>query len=93
MEKEKLFEIGNYTVWQISGQTTFFFKSGMTIDADGAPNAYHPDKNKGLDDLSNAGSEGHWWGIVTDNGQEDGEPVIQEDGPYRGYYISNTKFL
>jgi hypothetical protein len=37
-----------------SGQTAFFYQSKMSIDADGAPNAYHPD-NIGLDDLKNAG--------------------------------------
>ena len=37
--------------------SAFFYESGMTIDADGAPNAYHPD-NTGLDDLANAGTPG-----------------------------------
>jgi len=33
----------------------------MSIDADGAPNAYHPD-NIGLDDLKNAGYPNtSWW--------------------------------
>ena len=37
----------------------------MTIDADGAPNAYHPD-NTGLDDLANAGTPGRWEGLAKD---------------------------
>lgn len=90
MGKEKLFEVDNYTVWQFSGQNAFFFKSGMAIDADGAPNAYNPE-DTGLDYLEHAGYEGNWWGIVTDNGKPDGEPVIQgDDDPYPGYYISQT---
>jgi len=44
-----------------------FYKSELTIDADGAYRAYHP-KNIGLDYLANAGSPGNWWALVTDNG-------------------------
>ena len=74
-------------IWQLPGSQAFFFVSGMTIDADGAPNAYHPD-NIGLDDLANAGSPEHWDGIMTDR---DGVPLIQgPDDPYPGYYVSCT---
>ena len=65
----------------------FFYESGMTIDADGAPNAYHPD-NSGLDDLSNAGTPGTWEGLAKD---QHGEPYIQgPDDPFPGYYVSET---
>ena len=65
----------------------FFFTAGMTIDADGAPNAYHPD-DTGIDELANAGSPGHWNGIITDR---HGNPVIQREAdPFPGYYISCT---
>ena len=69
----------------------FFFKAGMAIDADGAPNAYHP-QNIGLDDLKNAGyppKPGQQpWGIVTNAA---GNPVIQGSGdPFPGYYVSGT---
>ena len=75
------------TMWQAPGSQAFFFVSGMTIDADGAPNAYHPD-NIGLDDLANAGAPGHWEGIITDR---TGEPLIQgPDDPFPGYYVSCT---
>jgi hypothetical protein len=74
-------------IWQLPGSQAFFFVSGMTIDADGAPNAYHPD-NIGLDDLMNAGTPGHWDGIMTD---ADGNPLIQgSDDPFPGYYVSCT---
>ncbi len=74
-------------IGRLPGGTGFFYESGMTIDADGAPNAYHPD-NTGLDDLENAGSPGHWQGLAKD-GQ--GEPYIQgPDDPFPGYYVSAT---
>jgi hypothetical protein len=74
-------------IWQLPDSHAFFFISGMTIDADGAPNAYGPD-DTGLDNLANAGVPTHWDGIVTD---EDGNPLIQgESDPFPGYYISCT---
>jgi len=74
-------------IWQLPDSSAFFFISGMTIDADGAPNAYHPD-DTGLDELANAGSPSHWDGIVTDR---HGKPLVQlESDPFPGYYISCT---
>lgn len=74
-------------IWSIGDGSAVVFQSGMTIDADGAPNAYSPD-NTGLDDLSNAGEPGHWDGIVADRG---GEPYVQgADDPYPGFYVSQT---
>jgi hypothetical protein len=72
------------------GSKIFFFKAGMAIDADGAPNAYHP-AGKGLDHLANAGHPGNWFGVVTDNGRKDGEPVVQgANDPCQGFYVSPT---
>jgi glycosyl hydrolase group 75 (putative chitosanase) len=74
-------------VWQLPASHDFFFVSGMTIDADGAPNAYNPD-NTGLDDLDNAGAPGRWDGIVADRS---GNALFQQKGdPFPGYYISCT---
>jgi hypothetical protein len=74
-------------VGRLPGSGAFFYESGMTIDADGAPNAYHPD-NTGLDDLANAGTPGRWEGLAKD---ADGQPIIQgPDDPYPGYYVSAT---
>jgi hypothetical protein len=88
--KEKLFEVNKYTIWKFPGQSAFFFKSGMAIDADGSPTAYHPD-NIGLDNLENAGEPGNWWALVTDNDQPDGNPIIQgENDPAPDYYLSIT---
>src|SRR5271165_3957166 len=81
-------DVQQVPIWQAPGSQAFFFVSGMTIDADGAPNAYHPD-NSGLDDIANAGTPEHWDGIITDN--RTGEPLIQgPDDPFPGYYVSCT---
>jgi len=74
-------------IWRLGDSTPYFFSTGMTIDADGSPNAYNP-ANTGLDDISNAGQPGHWDGVLQD---EDGNPLVQgPDDPFPGYYISCT---
>lgn len=76
-----------FPIWRLSAGSAFFFDGGMTIDADGAPNAYNAD-NTGLDDLSNAGEPGHWEGIVQD---EQGNPYVQgPSDPFPGFYVSCT---
>ena len=83
-------EADEVPIWQLPDSNVFFFISGMTIDADGAPNAYHPD-DTGLDELANAGSPTHWDGIVTDRHNK---PLIQlESDPFPGYYISCTSLV
>jgi hypothetical protein len=92
-DKTRLFTIAGHSVWKWTGLSTVFYKSGMTIDADGAPKAYHPkpDDSKGLDALGNAGKPGNWFALVTDNGNPSGNPVIQKAGdPAPGFYISMT---
>jgi hypothetical protein len=74
-------------IWRLPGSRAFFFVSGMTIDADGAPNAYNRE-DTGLDELANAGAPGDWNGIITDR---EGNPLIQQESdPFPGYYISCT---
>lgn len=74
-------------IGRLLGTSAFFYESGMTIDADGAPNAYHPE-NVGLDDLANAGTPGRWEGLAKD---ADGQPYIQgPDDPFPGFYVSET---
>lgn len=63
-----------------------FFTAGMTVDADGAPNAYGP-RNTGLDYTANARGAHGWVALVTN---ERGNPVRQRSGPYRGFYVSTT---
>jgi hypothetical protein len=68
----------------------FFFRSKLTVDADGSPHAYNP-QNTGLDNLKNAGRPGHWLGIVTNNDKPSGKPIIQKrNDPAPGYYVSQT---
>jgi len=62
-------------------------EGGMSIDADGAPQAYSPIPEQGLDALEHAGSPEHWDGIAT----REGEPIVQGlDDPAPGYYVSTT---
>jgi hypothetical protein len=74
-------------ICRLATANTFFFIAGMTIDADGAPNAYNPD-DTGLDELANAGWPNQRNVIVTDR---HGNPVVQQEGdPFPGHYISCT---
>lgn len=74
-----------------NGANGFFWASGMAVDADGAPNAYHPDGHSGLDYTANAGEPGNWYGIVTDDGKKTGKPVVQGEGdPCTGFYVAAT---
>ena len=92
MNIRRLKRIGYSDVFQSTGDVAAIaFSAGMTIDADGAYRAYHPNGVKGLDYLANAGRPGNWWALVTQNGKPSGKPVIQEaDDPAPGYYISTT---
>jgi hypothetical protein len=68
-----------------------FFRAGLSIDVDGAPQSYNPDGKSGLDNLAEAGRPGNWWDVVTDNGRPDGNPVKQKSSdPAPGFYISTT---
>ena len=84
------------TVYSVNGRDILrdgdrvSWSSGMAIDADGSPRAYHPDGSSGLDSLAAAGGPGRWWGVVTD---ASGQPVVQGPGqPAPGYYVSTTAF-
>ena len=59
----------NLQVWNAGDGV--LFTSGMTIDADGAPNAYGP-KNRGLDLTANAQGPHGWVALVTN---KQGHPV------------------
>ena len=87
-ERRPVLEIDGLKVYQYGSQLTWT-DGDMSIDYDGAPNAYAPAGfGAPLDRLANAGAPGKWWGIVTD---ERGQPLVQGPGePYPGYYISTT---
>jgi hypothetical protein len=83
---QESFSLKRQDLTVINTEGGILFTAGMTIDADGAPNAYGP-HNRGLDYTANARGAGGWVGLVTD---ENGRPVIQKSGRYRGYYVSTT---
>jgi hypothetical protein len=78
--------LNNQDLTVINTDGGILFTAGMTIDADGAPNAYAP-HNRGLDYTANARGAQGWVALVTD---EKGRPVIQKSGRYRGFYVSTT---
>lgn len=83
-------DVHEVPIWRVANSDAFYFVTGMTIDADGSPNAYSAD-DTGLDDLRNAGEPGHWEGIITD---ENGEPLIQgPTDPFPGFYVSCTSLF
>jgi hypothetical protein len=90
--KSKLFRAQNIVAWSdpsVAG--VFFYESGLAIDADGSPRAYHPTDRLGLDSLSHAGHRGNWWALVTDNEKTSGTPVVQGAAdPAPGYFVSTT---
>jgi len=90
--KSKLFRAQNIVAWSVpSVASAFFYESGLAIDADGAPRAYHPNDRRGLDSLAHAGHQGNWWALVTDNEKTDGTPVVQgATDPAPGYFVSTT---
>lgn len=67
------------------------WRSGLAVDADGSPRAYHPERGRGLDWLANAGKPGNWWGLACG---PDGSPVVQgESDPAPGHYVSTTSLV
>jgi hypothetical protein len=90
--KSKLFRARNIVAWSdpsVAG--VFFYESGLAIDADGSPRAYHPTDRLGLDSLSHAGYRGNWWALVTDNEKTSGTPIVQgATDPAPGYFVSTT---
>ena len=83
---------GKTKLFSIAGSKAYCYVTDfMTIDADGAPNAYHP-RNTGLDHLKHAGYPGtSWWKdvLVSDPANPD-QPFVMTTGRYAGYYLSMT---
>lgn len=76
---------------RLPGSNAYFFvTSHMTIDADGAPNAYHP-LNTGIDDLANAGfPSGGWRSILVEDPISPAKPFVQTGGSFKGYFVAKT---
>lgn len=81
----------NTQLWKIpNSQAYFYVVSQMAIDADGAPNAYHP-QDKGIDFLANAGyPNGGWKSVLVPDPQNPSKPFVQPSGEFKGYFISQT---
>jgi len=93
-DKEVVGELVGTAVWKLPGGSAIGFKSGMRVDPDGAPRAYHKDDGKALDDLVNAGNAGEWRVLVTETGKPDGKPVVQGRGdPAPGFFVSATSLF
>jgi len=90
------------TAVTFSGDRSAYYLASDTklVDADGAPNAYHPadapnacpDSGRGIDCLASAGYPGgSWWRTVLVADPDDpARPAVQRDGPYKGYFVSMT---
>ena len=92
-DKTELIRVQEILVYKFNNSKAIYFETGMNIDANGSPHAFHPN-NIGLDDLKNAGKPGNWFGIVTDNNESTGIPFIQNDtNPAPGYFISFTSLI
>lgn len=74
-----------------SADAYLFVTEHMAIDADGAPNAYHPD-NSGLDFNANAGFPNQsWWpSVLVPDPADPGRPFVQPAGPFAGFFVSKT---
>ena len=89
-------EVQLYRMSQIYGFVTDY----KTVDADGAPNAYHPDDvgspcrshGKGLDCPQNAGyPDTSWWSsVLVTNPELSTAPYVQPSGPSAGFFVSQT---
>lgn len=94
---------GTQILRQASDLAYAYETAHAAADADGAPNAYHPDdlhKNcqkdphVGLDCLANAGyPNSSWWRhvLVPDpNDDSDSKAFAQQGGPFTGYFVAMT---
>ena len=68
-----------------------FSSAHMAIDADGAPNAYHPE-DIGLDFLANAGypDTTRWHFILVPDPNKPSRAYTQPSGEFAGYFVSET---
>jgi len=91
------------SLYRSADKTAYAFKSAhVRVDADGAPNAYHPDDVglhctrgegfKGLDCPANAGyPDKDWWSsVLVPNPLAPESAFIQPTGTYKGYFVSQT---
>jgi len=91
LDKKIYKTINNKVIYELPANNMYVVESGMAIDADGSPRAYHPNSSLALDYLANAGKPGNWWALEVN---KNGTPIIQTEGdPAPGFYISKTSLL
>lgn len=78
-------------LWKLPNVETYFYAvHHMAIDADGAPNAYHPD-DRGIDALANAGfPNGGWKSVLVIDPDDSNRPFVQKSGEFAGYFVAKT---
>ena len=76
---------------QASNLAYAYETSFAAVDADGAPNAYHPN-DIGLDALANAGyPHSSWWrDVLVPDPNHPSRPYVQPGGEHQGYFVSMT---
>lgn len=103
-EFSEWFEYKQTKIFKHSTSNIYLYKiKKFSADADGAPNAYHPDdvghrctdnsyKFKGLDCPGNAGyPKKSWWSsIILKDPANTKEGYVQKEGKYKGYFVSQT---
>lgn len=89
-------------IYRNSERTAYIYATEhKRIDADGAPNAYHPDDigkhctrdaHIGLDCPANAGyPKTRWWHkVLTRDPKDPSQAYVQPSGPYAGFFVSQT---
>jgi Fungal chitosanase of glycosyl hydrolase group 75 len=84
---EKINEVNQIiNIYKHQVHKVYYFRSKLAVDYDGAPKAYHKDKDKGFDKLSNI-SESN---LVKN---ADGSFYEQSSGDSKGYYVSKTSIF
>lgn len=85
-------EYKNIDLFKLTEASAYYFvTTHMAIDADGAPNAYHPD-DIGLDYLANAGyPDKAWWkDVLAVDPENPDRAYVQDSGEFSGYFVSKT---
>lgn len=88
-------------LWRDSASGAYCYATGHSrVDADGAPNAYHPgDLTRsnppflGLDNPANSGWPNHpnWWpSVLVPDPLNRARPYVQPSGPFKGYFVAQT---
>ena len=92
--------LGQTVLQREVGEPWVFATDTRLVDADGAPNAYHPadvgadcgHEGIGLDCPESAGyPDGSWWrSVLAADPAAPDLPYVQPTGPYSGYFVSMT---